>query len=880
MAPPPAKRLKRMIVDSSDEDSKDIAFDRLTSQSSTSSTLDRRDNGSGMVVVPTGPVESLKQANLRPRNKVDATNSREQRITSKKSAQNSGLTKATSIYAFFNPRTHTQFDKTDTSENRIKIVTPEDDDDAIQDDLFDPIDLLTARSKQEETNNIDHKAHYSSAWKPAKSTGNALNSGSIVGRHKTVGTTYPISDSRTTSPHSTTENSIPWAEKYPPIDIHELAVHKKKIVDVHTWLESVLAGQRHQARNMTRPKPIMPTADSAQALLLIKGPPGSGKTATISLLAQALDVDIVEWKNPIGTEHSSESFISLATQFEDFLGRSERYSSLFLRSSRNPSGNLNELSTSSMQSRLGRGKVILVEDFPNTFGSGSPSIASFRLSVSRFLETTVSLQGGSSTKTQNAPSNITPVIMIISETLATSNAAISDSFTAHRLLGADILHHPALEVLEFNPVAPTYLNKALNLVLRKETSVSGKRRVPGPKVIAQLSEAGDIRNAIGALELMCIGAGIDGEWSGKSLASKEQKKCAPVSMAKTERISLATVSQRIATLDLFHAVGKVVYNKRDTTIASCPKAGQFQGAQTHDAKSQTNEVSVDKLLDETGTDTTTFIAALHENYVLSCSGMAFLEAANGCIDALSDSDLLASHQIDGTVYPFVPGHSNLRGSVAEALTHSNLCFHVAARGILFALPVPVNRRPLPPNKRPYGRDPFKMYYPTLMRLWKETEEVGGLVNKWIDTALGVSLSHNESAVSSRIGNLEVQETKLTTSNPIRTQVQASWSSATTKVEMILERLPYYTRIMHGQLNSVMLQELSKMIQFSANHSNTIDASSLDSFKDSLDTIFTTNNPGTDSSSVPNKDIEMDYNARSAFLNEIKLVLSDDDIEDD
>ena len=51
-------------------------------------------------------------------------------------------------------------------------------------------------------------------------------------------------------------------------------------------------------------------------------------------------------------------------------------------------------------------------------------------------------------------------------------------------------------------------------------------------------------------------------------------------------------------------------------------------------------------MDETGTDIDTFIAALHENYLPSCeasSNEESLDALAGCIDGLSDSDLLQSN---------------------------------------------------------------------------------------------------------------------------------------------------------------------------------------------------------------------------------------------
>ena len=42
---------------------------------------------------------------------------------------------------------------------------------------------------------------------------------------------------------SVTTDTRPWAEKYAPVDLGELVVHKKKVADVRCWLEGVLQGR-------------------------------------------------------------------------------------------------------------------------------------------------------------------------------------------------------------------------------------------------------------------------------------------------------------------------------------------------------------------------------------------------------------------------------------------------------------------------------------------------------------------------------------------------------------------------------------------------------------------------------------------------------------
>ena len=61
-----------------------------------------------------------------------------------------------------------------------------------------------------------------------------------------------------------------------------------------------------------------------------------------------------------------------------------------------------------------------------------------------------------------------------------------------------------------------------------------------------------------------------------------------------------------------------------------------------------------------------------------------------------------------------------------------LAFQVAVRGILFALLDPVKRRAVPGQggrgRGGGGGDAFKMFYPTSLKLWRQKEEIGSLVD--------------------------------------------------------------------------------------------------------------------------------------------------------
>ena len=127
-------------------------------------------------------------------------------------------------------------------------------------------------------------------------------------------------------------------------------------------------------------------------------------------------------------------------------------------------------------------------------------------------------------------------------------------------------------VIEFNAIAPTLLAKGLELIVQKESRKSGRRKTPGPLVLKRLGEIGDVRSAIGSLEFLCLRGDVDGDWGAKVTFSKAKKGSKETSLTKMEEDSLELITRREATLGIFHAVGKVVYNKREDV--SGPRSGE------------------------------------------------------------------------------------------------------------------------------------------------------------------------------------------------------------------------------------------------------------------------------------------------------------------
>ena len=454
---------------------------------------------------------------------------------------------------------------------------------------------------------------------------------------------------------------------------------------------------------------------------MLRGPSGSGKTATLRLLAKELKSELMEWQNPVGTSFENESFISLAAQFDEFLSRTIKFQGLDLSNTENIEP-LGDLQPTQRQPRM----IVMIEDFPNTFSRGSSVLLNFRESILRYLA-----HNTPSPQSKAKEERITPVVMIITETHMSSSSDRSESFTVGRLLGRQLIQHPSVTVIDFNPIAPTLLSKALSTIVRKGNTVRPRKWTPSTALLKQISQSGDIRNSTNSLQLAYL---FDqGEPTvGSAKATSKQG-----SASKSQTLA-SEMAFRDNIVDLFHAVGKVLYNKRkDIPEASTPPPAHLR----HHHRPFQSEVSIGKLYEDIGTDVDTFISTLHENYPLSCFGQDFADNLDDCIANLSDSELfLSSSLVRGS------------GGAPTSLFQTDYAFNLASRGLLFSLPYPVERGKTMSSALKLKRDPFKMIYPHSLRLWRQIDETESTLDEWIDF---VMQNEHTDAACSRLSRTEI-----------------------------------------------------------------------------------------------------------------------------
>ncbi|CAD6505670.1 BgTH12-01160 [Blumeria graminis f. sp. triticale] len=547
-----------------------------------------------------------------------------------------------------------------------------------------------------------------------------------------------------------------------------------------------------------------------------------------------------------------------------------------------------------------RKSIILIEEFPNTFSTSSCTLRSFRSSILQYLISNTP----SSSKYKNTSSNfIVPVILIVSETRLTTSTSSADSFTAHRLLGPDILQHPGLETIEMNPIAPTFMIKALETIVQKESRKSGRKKTPGTEALKRLGEVGDIRSAISSLEFLCLRGDIDGDWSASVEFAKNKKSNRNVPLSTRERDSLDLITQREASLGIFHAVGKVVYNKREelppisSTNNNPERLPEFLSTYSRPRRSL---VSINELIDETGTDTQTFIATLHENYVLSCNAspacfeFTSLDHINGCIDAISDSDLL---------YPSWYGSSKSNGfngsrtgvwTSSDLLRRDEISFQVAVRGLLFSLPQPVTRIAPAAGGLRSGKsgEAHSMFYPTGLKLGKVREEIEGTIDILFNRLLKNDEYTNFNIAESQTTHKNNSKTDEASKPFVSTQHNElsgfkplTLSGSLTRSGILLERLPFMTKILKSRRYPTgiitEIKQMEKVTIFTGiAHNEQINVEDFDG--DEVGENWATDEPGDGKSS--RQDTLMKRGAGNAVglpvkLVESKLVLIDDDIED-
>ncbi|NXL06193.1 RAD17 protein, partial [Mesembrinibis cayennensis] len=402
----------------------------------------------------------------------------------------------------------------------------------------------------------------------------------------------------------------PWVDRYKPETQNDLAVQKKKIEEVETWLKMHIFQRQ--------PK-------QSGSVLLLTGPPGCGKTATIQVLAKDLGVQVQEWTNPIPLDFTKEDLRNMfghdsnfhtfpsqaqAALFQDFLLRGSNYNKLQML----------------WESSENHKQLILIEDIPNQFYRDPSSLHE----ILRLAPTPPKKPLQSLPPTQKKGINWKDVLFLrlvpcgpcckSSKLLLKILLPITETIYMKQVIRIDII----------------FINREKNYALDR-TSLELLCR----------GCSGDIRSAINSLQFSSTkDCSLEKEfWSRKKRSSAPKcEAAAAVSKVRKKSRSDTSEDQEIhaiggkdASIFLFHALGKIIYCKREPVSES-----EFPQLPAHlsEYHRDTLLIQPEDIVEKSHMSGSMFNLYLHQNYVDFFSDIDDVVRAS---EYLSTADVLCSN---------------------------------------------------------------------------------------------------------------------------------------------------------------------------------------------------------------------------------------------
>ncbi|KAG2220189.1 hypothetical protein INT45_005362 [Circinella minor] len=298
--------------------------------------------------------------------------------------------------------------------------------------------------------------------------------------------------------------------------------------------------------------------DRGERCLVLSGPAGSAKSTTIRTIAKTRDYKLVEWNqtNQEGWEADQE-YQSNMSKFENFLHRASQYQ---------------PLSDPKLLNYDAQKRIILLDDIPDLTSDNVKT--RFHELIEAYMHT----------------SELYLMVIIVSEAWMQTDNNKWRGYNETRLsnirdvLPPGLIDSPYCTLIELNPITPKRIEKSLNLIQEKEYCRTGYKL--SKEQLTQIGELsrGDIRNAINMLQFHCIPPSLN----STKLPMKRKR-----DQLNNEKEKLIHAQERGSPLQLFHALGKVLYAKRD-------------------AKGQL-ESPPENIINLLPVDSNLFIAYLHEN---------------------------------------------------------------------------------------------------------------------------------------------------------------------------------------------------------------------------------------------------------------------------
>ncbi|KAF8569178.1 hypothetical protein P879_00709 [Paragonimus westermani] len=346
-------------------------------------------------------------------------------------------------------------------------------------------------------------------------------------------------------------STVPWVDSCAPETEADLVIHPDKVRELSSVLRDIFLNRCVRTSTTTECSPI----------IILSGPSGSGKTTTLRVLLRSRSVlpgdtpiHIMEWNDE---SLDSDDF----TQLEYFVLQAGRYGTLTA-----------EHSSAVVESESVSFHVIILKNLPVSIAD-SPSRFHRLLRLYR--------------------SRAQPSCLLV--LIFTTNSSSNEGVLPERLLCPPSLRNElGIWRVEFNPVAPSLVLKALTRIMSRSNQL--------PRTLLQLLAnecTGDLRTAVNQLQFLAKSG-----WK-KSLTL-------PKSEANAE-------CRRDTGMIVFRVLGKILHGKRDPHVKRAHGDPGFVAdpLPPHLAcwKRPPLAFNLDEILDQCQMNGDTIVAWLHENYL-------------------------------------------------------------------------------------------------------------------------------------------------------------------------------------------------------------------------------------------------------------------------
>ncbi|KAI9469929.1 MAG: Rad17 cell cycle checkpoint protein-domain-containing protein [Benjaminiella poitrasii] len=304
-------------------------------------------------------------------------------------------------------------------------------------------------------------------------------------------------------------------------------------------------------------------------LLLLSGPTGCGKSTLIRILAKTMPFELIEWINPINEyDQSSHNYVNTMTLFKQFLSSSIRREIM------------------QKERAINVKKVILIDDIPDL--TTDEVKRQFHTILKSCVESSIPCL----------------IILIVSDAWMESTRYNPRNYDTkinniNDIIPKELENDKRIKQIKFNPVTAANMKKVLKKIMSSEQARLSDGQLSD--LIEQTE--GDIRAAINNLQFYAL-------QSPQPLRKFQ----------KTVRAnSIKPFDEKIGPLELFHAIGKVLYAKKN-------KDGSFESKPEH-------------IINKTPIDNDLFISYLHHN----C--LAYFDEIESCarsLEYMSDADIIRS----------------------------------------------------------------------------------------------------------------------------------------------------------------------------------------------------------------------------------------------